>query len=96
MRNKLLILLAFSLCFAFPMALTSQVSAKKPEFKLKCAQAMMPKDSLTHQMMMEMCENITKRTDGAVTWKFFGPEVGDWLELERMTMKETRTTNPRL
>ncbi|MFO8088718.1 MAG: TRAP transporter substrate-binding protein DctP [Desulfatiglandaceae bacterium] len=87
MRNKLRILMAFTVCMAFTLALTSQASAKKPEFKLKCAQAMMPKNSLTHQMMLEMCENITKRTDGAVTWKFFGPEVGDWLELERMVMK---------
>ena len=62
-------------------------SEKKPKFKFKCAQAMMPKKSMTHQMMIEMCENITKRTDGNVTWKFFGPEIGDWLELQRMAMK---------
>ena len=62
-------------------------AAEKAKFKLKCAQAMMPKKSMTHQLMVEMCENITKRTGGAITWRYFGPEIGDWIELERMVMK---------
>jgi len=66
---------------------TTAQAADLPQLKLKCAQAMMPKKSMTHQLMMKMCDNITKRTDGKVTWKFFGPEIGDWLELQRMVMK---------
>jgi len=58
-----------------------------PKIKLKVAQAMMPKDSLTHKLIVEMCQNVTKRTDGKVTCRIFGPEIGDWTELERMTMK---------
>ncbi len=62
-------------------------AADLPKIKLKVAQAMMPKDSLTHKLIVEMCENVTKRTGGKVTWRIFGPEIGDWTELERMTMK---------
>ncbi|HDG96939.1 MAG TPA: hypothetical protein ENG73_02025, partial [Desulfobacterales bacterium] len=58
-----------------------------PKIKLKVAQAMMPKDSLTHKLIVEMCQNVTERTGGKVTWRIFGPEIGDWTELQRMTMK---------
>lgn len=56
-----------------------------PSVNLKVAQAMMPKTSLTHKLIEEFAVNVTKRTDGKVTFKVFGPEIGDWTELERMT-----------
>jgi TRAP-type C4-dicarboxylate transport system substrate-binding protein len=60
---------------------------KLPKLNLKAAQSMMPRDSTTHKEMVEMCENISKRTGGNITWKFYGPEIGDWTELQRMCMK---------
>jgi TRAP-type C4-dicarboxylate transport system substrate-binding protein len=62
-------------------------AADLPELKLKVSQAMMPKTSLTHQLIEEFAANVTERTDGKVTFKIFGPEIGDWTELERMTKR---------
>ncbi len=66
---------------------SAAMAADLPEMKIKVAQAMLPKDSLTHKLIEEMCANVTKRTDGKITWRIFGPEIGDWTELERMAMK---------
>ncbi len=62
-------------------------AAELPKMELKVGQAMMPKTSLTHRLIEEMAAAVTKRTDGKVTWKVYGPEVGDWTELERMTKR---------
>jgi len=72
-----------------PAPTPTPAPAESPTLHLKAAQAMMTKTSITHLDMVEMCEAITKRTDGKVTWDIFGPEIGDWLELERMCMKGT-------
>ncbi|MFZ0612623.1 MAG: TRAP transporter substrate-binding protein DctP [Desulfobacterales bacterium] len=65
----------------------SAQAADLPSISLKVSQAMMPKTSLTHQLIEEFAANVTKRTDGKVTFKIFGPEIGDWTELERMTKR---------
>ena len=60
-------------------------TAGPPEtFQLKASQAMMPATSITHQDIIEMCDAVTERTDGKITWEVFGPEIGDWTELQRM------------
>lgn len=58
-----------------------------PKVKLKVAQAMMAKTSLTHKLIEEFAANVTKRSEGNITFKIFGPEIGDWTELERMTKR---------
>jgi len=63
--------------------------AESPTLHLKAAQAMMPKDALTHLNLTEMCDRITERTGGKITWDIFGPEIGDWTELEIMVKKGT-------
>jgi TRAP-type transport system periplasmic protein len=62
-------------------------AADLPSINLKVSQAMMPKTSLTHQLIEEFAAAVTERTQGKVTFKIFGPEVGDWTELERMTKR---------
>lgn len=85
--SKWMVLIAVGI-FSLGLVLTvPAVAAEAPKVKLKVAQAMMPKDSMTHKLIVEMCDNVTKRTDGKVTWRIFGPEIGDWTELERMTRK---------
>jgi TRAP-type C4-dicarboxylate transport system substrate-binding protein len=83
--------IVFSLCIALAALILCQLQAVKaadpPKITLKVSQAMMPKTSFTHQMIEEMAANVTKRTDGNITWRIFGPEVGDWAELERMTKR---------
>lgn len=81
-----LILCVFSLALVFCQA--DAVRADDgPAIMLKVSQAMMPKTSFTHQMIEEMAANVTARTNGKLTWRIFGPEVGDWTELERMTKR---------
>jgi TRAP-type C4-dicarboxylate transport system substrate-binding protein len=58
---------------------------KLPKIKIKVSQAMMPKTSLTHKLIEEFAANVTSRSEGKITFKIFGPEIGDWTELERMT-----------
>lgn len=58
-----------------------------PSINIKVSQAMMPKTSLTHKLIEEFAANVTKRTEGKLTFKIFGPEIGDWTELERMTKR---------
>lgn len=60
-----------------------------PSFHLKASQAMMTKDTLTHQDVVEFCNTINQRTNGKITWDVFGPEIGDWTELDVMCMKGT-------
>jgi TRAP-type C4-dicarboxylate transport system substrate-binding protein len=62
-------------------------AADLPEMELKIAQAMMPKTSLTHQLIEEFAAAVTQRTAGKLKFKIFGPEIGDWTELERMTKR---------
>ncbi|GAI55530.1 unnamed protein product, partial [marine sediment metagenome] len=40
----------------------------------------MPATSITHQDIVEMCDAVTERTGGKITWEVFGPEIGDWTE----------------
>jgi TRAP-type C4-dicarboxylate transport system substrate-binding protein len=50
---------------------------------------MMTKDTLTHLDLVEFCDTITAQTDGKVTFDVFGPEIGDWTELDVMNMMGT-------
>lgn len=73
--------------FMAALALNQAAASDLPKLTLKVSQAMMPKTSITHQLIEEMAANVTERTDGKITWKIFGPEIGDWAELERMTKR---------
>ena len=85
-RNSIAVLCMLALVGSAVFAQTA-FAADLPELKLKVSQAMMPKTSLTHQLIEEFAANVTERTDGKVTFKIFGPEIGDWTELERMTKR---------
>jgi TRAP-type C4-dicarboxylate transport system substrate-binding protein len=85
-KTKLIIIFSCSLlitAFIFNQATAEDL----PKLTLKVSQAMMPKTSNTHQLIEEMAEKVTERTEGKITWKIFGPEIGDWAELERMTKR---------
>ena len=72
---------------AIPLMALPATATDLPKIKLKVAQAMMPKTSLTHKLIEEFAENVNKRSGGKITCKVFGPEIGDWTELERMTKR---------
>ena len=76
------------IAFAGLTGFTGAVCAEElPEVNIKVSQAMMPKTSLTHKLIEEFAASVTERTEGNVTFKIFGPEIGDWTELERMTKR---------
>lgn len=83
-KNLILCFLTF---IAIPLIALPAIANDLPKVKLKVAQAMMPKTSLTHSLIEEFAENVTKRSEGKITFKVFGPEIGDWTELERMTKR---------
>jgi len=60
-----------------------------PTIHMKIAQAMMTKDTLTHQAVEEMARTINSQTDGKITFDVFGPEIGDWTELDVMVRMGT-------
>ncbi|MFC1912510.1 TRAP transporter substrate-binding protein DctP [Chloroflexota bacterium] len=60
-----------------------------PELHMKVAQAQMTKDTLTHAAVEEFAEVVNQRTDGKITWDVFGPEIGDWTELDVMATMGT-------
>ena len=68
---------------------TTAPVAPLPELQLKIAQAMMTKDTLTHALVIEFAETVEKATDGKVTFDVFGPEIGDWTELDVMATMGT-------
>jgi len=60
-----------------------------PAIHMIAAQAIMTKDTPTHKALVEFCETVTRRTNDKVTWDIFGPEIGEWGELELMVAKGT-------
>ena len=85
--SKMIVSLFMAVFFSVVLAVGTAVAKDLPKFKLKVAQAMMPKTSLTHQLIEDMAANVSKRTDGKVTFTVLGPEIGDWAELQRMTLR---------
>ena len=84
LMKKTLLLCLFTF-IAIPLIAIPVTAKDLPKVKIKVAQAMMPKTSLTHKLIEEFAANVTKRSEGKITFKIFGPEIGDWTELERMT-----------
>lgn len=88
MFKRIKLTVVWTLCFVvMSFGLHQADAADLPQITLRVSQAMMPKTSNTHQLIEEMAANVTQRTDGKITWRIFGPEIGDWAELERMTKR---------
>lgn len=84
---KIVSMLCVSIVTAVSLAAAPALAADLPKVKLRVAQAMMPKTSLTHKLIEEFAANVTQRSEGKIKFKIFGPEIGDWTELERMTKR---------
>lgn len=86
-RWKKLFLLCASIVMAVSLTSLPALADDLPKVKLRVAQAMMPKTSLTHRLIEEFAASVTQRSGGNISFKIFGPEIGDWTELERMTKR---------
>ena len=76
---SIFLLTAVSLLMAGPAA--GQAADK---IKLKIAQTVYPEPSAHMDSVKRIAEKATKRTDGRITFKIYGPELCDWSELNEM------------
>jgi TRAP-type C4-dicarboxylate transport system substrate-binding protein len=58
--------------------------AGKKKHKLKIAQTLYPSPSAHMASIQNIADEVTKKTDGRITFKVYGPELGDWAELNEM------------
>jgi hypothetical protein len=63
---------------------TPAVMAGKKKHKLKIAQTLYPTPSAHMASIQNIADEITKQTDGRIKFKVYGPELGDWAELNEM------------
>jgi len=82
LKKCLFVSLAVTLVCSLGIPATSQAGSKK--MKLKIAQTVYPKDSAHMKSIERIAAGITKQTDGRITFKIYGPELGDWAELNEM------------
>ncbi len=62
----------------------ANVVAGTKKHKLKIAQTLYPSPSAHMDSINKIAEEVTKRSDGRITFKVYGPELGDWAELNEM------------
>lgn len=67
------------------MAAKGLAGTKK--YKLKIAQTLYPAPSAHMDSINRIAEKVTKQTDGRITFKIYGPELGDWAELYEMVLR---------
>ena len=58
--------------------------AGKKKHKLKIAQTLYPSPSAHMDSIQHIADEVTRQTDGRITFKVYGPELGDWAELNEM------------
>lgn len=72
--------------FAIPSAGSA---ADLPTVEWKFAQPAFPKGSDRMDSAERVVEKVAKRTDGKFKLKLYGPELGDWVEVDEMVMRGT-------
>ena len=66
------------------MANAPAAVAGKKKHKLKIAQTLYPSPSAHMDSIQHIADEVTRQTDGRITFKVYGPELGDWAELNEM------------
>jgi TRAP-type C4-dicarboxylate transport system substrate-binding protein len=60
------------------------VMAGKKKVKLKIAQTLYPSPSAHMDSIQRIADEVSKQSNGRITFKVYGPELGDWAELNEM------------
>lgn len=60
--------------------LVPHAMAGKKKHKLKIAQTLYPSPSAHMDSIQAIADEIKKRTNGRITFRVYGPELGDWAE----------------
>ncbi|WP_028584750.1 TRAP transporter substrate-binding protein DctP [Desulfogranum mediterraneum] len=84
-RKSLLIGLVLAVSMAFlSSAMVTDTMAGKKKHRLKIAQTLYPSPSAHMDSIHRIADEVKKQTDGRITFKVYGPELGDWNELNEM------------
>ena len=62
----------------------TNVFAGTKKHKLKIAQTLYPAPSAHMESIQNIADEVTKQTNGRISFKVYGPELGDWAELNEM------------
>lgn len=60
------------------------VSAGTKKHTLKIAQTLYPSPSAHMESIQQIAKEVTEQTNGRISFKVYGPELGDWAELNEM------------
>lgn len=87
MKNKITVLvsvlaLTFSVCLFAPSA---QAGTKTHE--LKIVHSTLPAPSASRAAIEELAQRVTEATNGRITFKSYGIELGDYLEINEMLLR---------
>lgn len=67
--------------------LTRSAQAGTKKHSLKIVHTTLPAPSASRSAIEELAERVTKETDGRITFKVYGIELGDYLEINEMIMR---------
>lgn len=81
LKIGLFLLLATAVVFA---GFANTALAGKKKYKLKIAQTLYPSPSAHMDSIQAIADEVTRQTNGRITFKIYGPELGDWAELNEM------------
>jgi TRAP-type C4-dicarboxylate transport system substrate-binding protein len=73
-----------SIIALFFSAMAPNCMAGKKKHKMKIAQTLYPAPSAHMDSISRVAEEVTKRTNGRIKFKVYGPELGDWAEVNEM------------
>lgn len=77
-------MVVFFTLLAFVVTLTAAPAFAAGKHKLKIAQTLYPAPSAHMDAIQRIADEVKKRTDGRIKFKVYGPELGDWAELNEM------------
>lgn len=80
---KLIALLMILSCLMLSSHVEKSVAAEK-KHKLKIAHTLFPRPSAQIDSIELIAKEVSKRTNGRITFKVYGTELGDWSELNEM------------
>lgn len=80
-KTSLIMLSIIALMFS---VIAPDCIAGTKKHKMKIAQTLYPAPSAHMDSISRIAEEVTKRSDGRIKFKVYGPELGDWAEVNEM------------
>jgi len=84
MRGWKLSLTIMAVATVFFAGVVCNATAGTKKHTLKIAQTLYPSPSAHMESIQKIADEVSKQTNGRISFKVFGPELGDWAELNEM------------